>query len=166
MTGRSAGGSAYKSRVVSPVQLIAATVLAAVVVAGIVARGAPVWIAVAAGASIMATGWHFGIVRLSVGNGLVVVGCGPWGRPGRRIFARSVVEAHTEWLGWPETFGLGVPFTRRATRLTVRAGPTLCLTLGNGEVIRVSCSDPDTARAIAAVGTEPAAADNLNRRNT
>ena len=59
----------------------------------------------------------------------ILLGQGPWGHPARSVAASEVVDATSTSLSWAQVFGIGVRFHRRTTRLTVRPGPTLCLTL-------------------------------------
>jgi hypothetical protein len=70
---------------------------------------------------------------------------GPWGRTGRAIPVSQVIECSTATLGWAGVFGLGLPLHRKTTRFTVRPGPVLCLTLRDGEHIRVTTEDPGAA---------------------
>jgi hypothetical protein len=101
--------------------------------------------ALAGAAAIVLTGIHLATVRLTVSPERIRVGQGPWPRPGRSIRAATVRDAHAENLGLAQIFGIGVPFHRRTTRLTVRTGPTLVLVLDSGEYIRVSTPDPASA---------------------
>jgi hypothetical protein len=101
-----------------------------------------------AGAVTVLTGLYLATVRLAAGNGRIVFGHGPWARTGRVIPASLVTEAHVEHLSLPQTFGFGIPWDRRTTRMTVRPGPVLALTLSTGEVIRVSTPDPRAALAV------------------
>ena len=65
-----------------------------------------------------------------------------------QVAASEVVDAASTTLSWAQVFGIGVRFHRRTTRLTVRPGPTLCLTLRSGERIRISTPDPESARRL------------------
>jgi hypothetical protein len=94
-------------------------------------------------------------VRLVVGPERIVLGWGPLAWPRRSVPSASVVEVATEDLSAAQVFGLGVPWRRRMTRLIVRPGPTLALTLSSGECIRISTPDPPAAaRVIRAAHTD------------
>jgi hypothetical protein len=101
-----------------------------------------------AGAVIVLTGLYLATVRLAAGNGRITVGHGPWARTGRVIPVSLITEAHPEQLPPRQVFGFGVPWHRQTTRMTVRPGPALALTLSTGEVIRVSTPDPAAALAV------------------
>jgi hypothetical protein len=139
---------AYTSTVVAPVQVIIAILLAPAVVVPVGLVGAPAWQLALVAVVIVATGVHLCAVRLTVGRDRLLLGQGPWGRPARVIAATSVWDARGVTLGWSQIFGLGMPFHWRASRLTIRPGPTLCLTLRSGEHIQISTPDPGAARRV------------------
>jgi hypothetical protein len=144
---------AYSSTVVAPGLAVASAAAGAAMSTGL-------WLAIPdgavpdqvagllAGAVIVLTGLYLATVRLAAGNGRIAVGHGPWARTGRVIPASLVTGAHLEQLSLRQAFGFGVPWHRQVTRMTVRAGPALALTLSNGEVIRISTPDPAAALAV------------------
>lgn len=139
---------AYTSTVVAPVQVGLAVLTAAGILIAAAVGGAPAWpIAVIAAIMVVATGLYLSTVRLIIGADRVLIGQGLWGRA-RAIAASDVLDCRSTTLGWAQVFGIGVPFHQRTTRLTIRPGPTLCLTLRDGEHVRISTPDPDTAQRI------------------
>lgn len=137
---------AYSSIVVAPASILASAVVAAAVCAATARLPGPALVMAAAGAvAILLAGIHLATVRLTVSPERIRIGQGPWPRPGRSISAAAVREAHAEDLGLAQIFGIGVPFHRKTTRLTVRTGPTLVLVLDSGEYIRISTPDPGAA---------------------
>jgi hypothetical protein len=138
---------AYSSTVVAAGHLAACAVLAAALLScGIAFLPAGGAAAAAAGAAVIVlAGVQMATVRLMVDPGCVRVSQGPWGRPGRVIPAGAVRGARAEQLSFLQTFGIGVPFRWKTTRLTVRPGATLELVLSDGECIRVSTPDPAAA---------------------
>jgi hypothetical protein len=138
---------AYSSTVVAPGHLAACAVLAAALLSyGIAFLPAGAAAATAVGAAVIVlTGVQMATVRLMVDSECVRVSQGPWGRAGRVIPAGAVRDARPGQLSFLQTFGIGVPFRWKTTRLTVRPGPALELLLSDGECIRVSTPDPVTA---------------------
>jgi hypothetical protein len=114
--------------------------------------GAPPPYAIVVGAggglAACAAGVHQATVRLAVGNGRILLGQGPWRWPNRTVPFDLVRRAGTEELSLPQVFGLGIPFNRLTTRMTVRPGLALVLSLTSGEVVRVSTPRPDLAVAL------------------
>jgi hypothetical protein len=141
---------AYTSTVVAPDQV--ALALLADVVLLYTLPDAPAWpLALVASIAFLALGLHLATVRLCVSADRILLGQGPWRRPARVIDAADVLECSVSSLGWAQIFGFGVPFRQRTTRLTVRPGPTLCLTVCGGEHVRVSTPDPAAAREILSI---------------
>jgi hypothetical protein len=97
---------------------------------------------------VAATGVYLTTVRLAIGAERIVLGQGPWPRSGRVIPTSLVAEAHAENLTLGQVFGFGIAWHSRATRMTVRPGPALALSLRTGEYIRISTRDPDAAVAV------------------
>lgn len=138
---------AYTSTVVAPVQVGLAVLTVGILIV-LALLGPLTWpIAAIAAILVVATGMYLSTVRLIVGTDRVLIGYGIWGRA-RAIAASDVLDCRSTTLGWAQVFGIGVPFHYRTTRLTVRPGPTLCLTLRGGEHVRVSTPDPDAAQRI------------------
>jgi hypothetical protein len=133
--------------VIAPGQLIAGAIVAAALLAyGIVSLPAAALAGPAVGAiAILLTGVQLGTVRLTVSPEYIRVAQGPWAMPGRLIPASAVRDARAGNLSFLQTFGIGVPFRWKTTRLTIRPGPTLELVLSDGEHIRVSTADPVAA---------------------
>ena len=144
---------AYSCTVTSRAHLVIGIVIAALAAAVVVALGAPL-VALGTAVVCVATAVFVSTVRLVVGNGRVVLGQGPFACPSRTIPTADVVSATAVHLSWAQVFGIGVPFHFRTTRLTVRPGPTLCLTLASGEEVRVSTRDPAQAIAVLAATTD------------
>ncbi len=143
---------AYTSTVVAPVQVGLAVLTAAGVLIAVPVLGMAWPVAVIAAIVVVATGMYLSTVRLIVGNDRVLIGYGVWGRA-RAIAASDVLDCRSTTLGWAQVFGIGVAFHKRTTRLTIRPGPTLCLTLRDGEHVRISTPDPDAAQRILAIPT-------------
>jgi hypothetical protein len=139
---------AYSSTVVSPWLAVASVALGAALGAWTftVAPGNP--IGPLAGLVVAATGVYLTTVRLAVGAERIVLGQGPWPRSGRVIPTSLVAEAHAESLTLGQVFGFGIAWHSRTTRMTVRPGPALALSLRTGEYIRISTRDPDAAVAV------------------
>ena len=95
-----------------------------------------------------AAGLNQATVRLAVGNGRIVLGQGPWRWPKRSVAFELVTRAEMADLSLPQVFGLGAPFKRLTTRMTVRPGLALVLSLAGGEVVRVSTPRPELAIAL------------------
>jgi hypothetical protein len=155
---------AYSSTVASPLLLAGGAVLAggtAAAIAALVPAG-PAGVAgvagsVVAGLVLLAADAYSATVRVAVGSGTVRLGQGPLPRPVRTLDVGYVTDARAVQLGWAEVFGLGVPWNRRTTRMTVRPGPTLVLELADGEVIRVSTPDPQAVVDLLAPASDPPA---------
>jgi hypothetical protein len=149
---------AYTSTVVAPGH-VALALLADIVVLSILP--APAWpLVLVASIGFLALGLHSATVRLSVTPDRILLGQGPWRRPARVLDAADVLESSVSSLGRAQIFGVGMPFHRRTTRLTVRPGRTLCLTMRGGEYIRVSTPDPEAARQILSIrANEPPSAE-------
>lgn len=146
---------AYSSTVVAPWLAVASAAAGAATGTGLALAGPDPLAGLLAGTVVLVAGLYLATVRLAAGNGRIVVGHGPWARTGRVIPASLVTEGHPEHLSLPQVFGFGVPWNRRATRMTVRPGPALALTLSTGEVIRVSTPDPGGALAVIQPGPTP-----------
>jgi hypothetical protein len=134
---------AYTSTVVAPIHLAVALVVGAAPVVLTAASG-PLWLAAAVGVVMLATGLWLSVVRCALGPERVVAAPGLWGR-GRVVATSNIADVSTCDLSWPQVFGLGVRTRWRTTRLTVRPGPTLCLRLRDGEIMRISIDDPCAA---------------------
>ena len=136
---------AYSGTVVSPGHLIAGAaagvLLAAVMPADQLAR-------LLVAAVVFLTGIYLATVRIAVGQKLIVLGQGPLGRPRWGIPLLDVADAQALSLSRAQVFGIGVPWHRRTTRMTVRPGPTLVLRLTTGDYVRISTPDPCAAVAI------------------
>lgn len=141
---------AYTSTVVAPVQVGLAILTVGILIV-LAVLGPLAWpIAVIAAMVVVATGLYLSTVRLIIGVDRVLIGYGVWGRA-RTIAASDVLACRSTTLGWAQVFGIGVSLHLRTARLTVRPGPTLCLTLRDGEYIRISTPDPDAAQQILAI---------------
>lgn len=147
--------TAYTSTVFAPFQIAIAVVFAAIVAGIAELSGGPWWAAALVVLAILLTGLQVATVRLSIGNGKVLVGMGPWGLMARRFAMADVVEAEATNLGWRQIFGVGAPFRRRTTRLTIRPGPTLVMTVRGNELVRISTADPERARELLQPGGRP-----------
>jgi hypothetical protein len=145
-------GRAYTSTVTSKSLLVASIAMSAVLglVPLLLGGPRPYAIVVGTGAALAAcaAGVHQATVRLAVGNGRIVLGQGPWRWPNRAVPFDLVTRADSEYLSLRQVFGLGIPSDRLTTRMTVRPGPTLVLSLTGGEVVRVSTPRPDGAIAV------------------
>jgi hypothetical protein len=141
----SAAKRAYSSTVVSPGHVIAGAAAGALL--AVIIPAAPVTRLLPA-ASVFLAGIYVATVRITVGHKLIVLGQGPFGRPRWGIPLLDVADAQAVSLSRAQVFGIGVPWHRRTTRMTVRPGPTLVLRLTTGEYVRVSTPDPRAAVAI------------------
>lgn len=158
---------AYSSTVVAPGHLAACAVVAAAMLScGIAFLPAGAAASCGAGAAVVVlAGVQLATVRLMVSPEYVRVSQGPWGRPGRVIPAAAVRDVRAGQFTFLRTFGIGVKFHWKMTRLTVRPGPALELTLSDGECIRVSTPDP-VAAALLLTGRENAEAAEAGRDDT
>jgi hypothetical protein len=137
---------AYTSTVVAPQQVALSAVAAAVVTLVMWRLGGWHWPVVIGGDTLfVATGVHLATVRLAVDGDRILLGPLLGSHRWRVIPTAQVVKSYATTLGWAEVFGIGVPFHWRTNRLTVRPGPTLCLTLDSGEYLRISTPDPEAA---------------------
>lgn len=137
--------SAYTSTTVAPLQVAAGVVVAAALLVANASVEGPTWLAIVCALLAVVSAVHVATVRLSVGSGRVVLGQGPWPTRGRVIDAGSVLAAEHLNLSRAQVFGIPMPRHRRTTRMSIRPGPTLALTLRDGEHIVISTPDPDTA---------------------
>jgi hypothetical protein len=139
---------AYSSTVIARRHLLAGAAAGAAIAAGLHVL-APVSLAgPLAGLSVLVTAAYLASVRVTVGAGRVILGQGPLPWPTRVIPVSLIADARAENLTSGQVFGIGVPWHRRTTRMTVRPGPTLVLSLRTGEWVRVSTRDPGAAVAI------------------
>jgi hypothetical protein len=148
--------SAYTSTVVAPAQIVLG-VLAGLVLAAIVLGFGGLWpFAVIGFVIVAATGWYLAVVRLAVKPGDLTIAQGRGDRHPREIHRSEVARAEVATLTWSACFGIGVPAHWRTTRLSVRPGPTLVLTLTDDELVRISTPDPATAiEVLTGVRPEP-----------
>ena len=135
----------YSSTVTSRVHLAIGLGLA--VVAGVFAAAAGPVAAILVALLVAISSIFVSTVRLVVGPEHVVLGWGPLPWPSRPLPMAAVAGAEAESLSVREVLG-GGPAWRwgmTRTRLTIRPGPTLALTLKSGERIRISTADPQAA---------------------
>ena len=139
---------AFTSTVVAPAQ-IALGVLSALVVAVILtALSSGLWpVAIIAALVIVGVAVYLATITFSVQGRRITIAQGRGEREPRIVHAAEIREQVRRDLTWPQAFGLGLESDDRTTRLTVRAGPTLFLTLTDGEQIRISVTDPEAALA-------------------
>jgi hypothetical protein len=136
---------AYSSVVVSRAHLTIGVVIALLVGIGVRIPGHfPLWGSVVLVVALALTAVYLSTARLVVGPDRISVGIGPVGR-GRLLARADVVEAGVADLTRAQAVGLGLPWARRTTRLTVRPGPALVLRMAGGEVVRVSTPHPELA---------------------
>ncbi|MDI5964953.1 hypothetical protein [Streptantibioticus silvisoli] len=137
--------TAYTSTVVARGHVVVGVALG--VVAALLIRPWPVAVPVAL--VLVATGVYLGTVRLALGADGLRVAQGPWGRS-RTIPRWAVASVSCTTLTTAQAFGLGLPWNRRASRLTPRRGPALVVELTDGEVLRITTPDPGAAASLAA----------------
>lgn len=142
---------AYSSTVVAPAQIAFGVVSGAVVGGILIVLRSGLWpVAIVVFVIVVATGIYLSTVQLTVVAGRVNIGQGRGEREPRSISANEIVERSSALLSWAQCFGIGAPSAPRTTRLSVRPGPTLCLTLRDGESIRISTPDPAAALRVLA----------------
>ena len=141
----SAARQGYSSTVTSRAHLAVGVAITAVTVVAMVALGAGPLAVAAVGAVLAATSVLMSTVRLVVGGGRIVAGQGPWCWPSRSLPADAVVDARAVQLTRAQTYGVGMGWRWRTSRMTVRAGATLVLELDTGEQLRISTADPELA---------------------
>ncbi|CUU60575.1 hypothetical protein Ga0074812_14253 [Parafrankia irregularis] len=95
--------------------------------------------------------------RLLISGDGVRVGAGLRGRA-RWIPRERIASIGTAHLSWPAVFGVGLPLSRLMTRLTVRPGPTVTLSLTSGERLWISAANPASAAALLAAFGVPSTA--------
>lgn len=146
---------AYTSTVVAATQIALGVVSGAALAAICVALRSGLWpFAITAFLIIVATGVYLSTVTLTVTAGNVTLGQGRGEHEPRSVNAGEISERSCAELTWAQCFGVGMPTAWRTTRLSVRPGPTLCLSLRDGELIRISTPDPAAAlRALDGVST-------------
>jgi hypothetical protein len=93
---------------------------------------------------------QFSSLRVTAGGNGVIARYGPFGQPRFRFSRDSISEAAARDVTICDVGGLGLHWSPwRGTRLTVRTGPTLQLSMVNGCTVLISVADPDHAvRAI------------------
>ena len=136
---------AYTSTVMSVGSIAVGMVMAIVLAVYLRWMGAPVIVVAVSAASVVACAVYVSTVRLVVGADHLVLGSGPWAWPSRVVSYDDIVEVGTRDLSLSQVVGLGTGSPLHLTRLTVRAGPTLCVVLRSGEQVRVSTPHPDQA---------------------
>lgn len=145
----------YRSTVIAPAQIALGAVSGAVIAIVLISiRSGLWWLGLLVLLLTIAVGVYLAPVRVEVTEREVDLAQGRGGPDPRSIRTSDIADARAEQLTWPQCFGIGLPEEgTRDTRLTVRAGPTLRLTLNDGEVVRMSVADPNAA--LAALGREP-----------
>jgi hypothetical protein len=142
------GVQAYSSTVTSPGLIVAGGVIGVAVAASTLAIAPRSPVGPLGGVAVVLTTIFVATVRLAVGPHHIVLGQGPSGWPRRVVPISLLADAYADDLTRAQEFGLGVGWHRLTTRMTVRPGPTLVLTLTTGELIRISTCDPDAALAV------------------
>lgn len=136
----------YRSTVVAPAQIalgVASGLLVAVILEALDSRLWPA--AVAALIGITVVGGYLATVSLTIDAKRITIGQGRGEREPRVLYVSEVIAHEVRKLTWLQCFGIGIEADDRTTRLTVRPGPTLFLTLVDGEQIRISTADPAAA---------------------
>jgi hypothetical protein len=136
---------AYTSTVFGPMNLAIGVLFAALLAAFVFLNGVPWWVAVVAVLLCLAVALHLAVVRLAVSRETVRITSGWWGMSRRVIAEHEIVEAAPVEFTVVQTYWKPPSVRGPATRLTVRAGATLRLTLISGETLWISTADPENA---------------------
>lgn len=146
----------YRSTVIAPAQ-IAFGVLSGVLVAVILeALDSRLWpVAIVALIAIIAVGVYLATVTITIDTKRITIGQGRGEREPRVLYVGEVIEHEVRNLSWPQCFGFGIEADDRTTRLTVRGGSTLFLTLVNGEQLRISARNAAAAGQVLDAAREP-----------
>jgi hypothetical protein len=136
----------YTSTVIAPAQIALGVVSGAIVALVLELLNVGLWpLALVAFLVIAGIGVYLATVSLTVEPNRVTIGQGRAEREPRVIYLEEIVERSAARLSWPQCLGFGMPSDVPTTRLTVRPGPTLCLVLRTGELVRISTPDPAAA---------------------
>ncbi len=131
----------YTERLVVPSQLALGVVIAVAAAAILLALG--LWpLAIVAVLVVAAVVYYLSAQILTVTPTRIAIGQGRGDNSPHLVQAGEVIAAEVVTLTWPQCFGLGLPDTVDTTRYTVRAGPTVSLTMRDGELLRISAADP------------------------
>lgn len=137
----------YTESLLVPSQLALGTVIA--IAAGAILLALGLWpLAILAVVLVGAAGYYLGVQTLTVTAKRIAIGQGRGDNGPHLVQIGDVVGAEIVTLTWPQCFGVGVPDTVDTSRFTVRAGPTVSLTMRDGEQLRISAADPQAVLAI------------------
>ena len=132
----------YTETLVVPSQTALGVLIALVLGAILLALG--LWpLAIVAVLAVAAVSVYLGQQILTVSPTRVSVAQGRGDKSPHTIELADVVVVEAVALTWPQCFGVGLPDTVDTTRFTVRAGPTLSLTMRDGEQVRISSARPE-----------------------
>ena len=147
----------YSSTVVAPAQIALGVVSAAAVVAVLLALDGGLWpFAVLAVLLVAGATYFVASMTVSIDSAHLVVAQGRRDNDERIIPIDDITAVEPRVLTWQEAFGIGIESDDLTTRLTLRAGPALFVSLISGEEVRLSTGDPHAA--MAALGRTPAPA--------
>lgn len=136
----------YASTVLAPAQIALGFAFGIGVAAILEALQADLWpVAIVVVVGFAVLGYLLSGVSLAIGHARITIGQGRWEREPRIVHASEVRQMEGRDLTWLQCFGVGIEDDEKTTRLSVRPGPTLILTLYDGEQIRISTPDPATA---------------------
>lgn len=136
----------YASRVVAPAQIALGLAGGFVIAAILTALDHNLWpVAILVFVGMSGVGFYLAVVAIEIDGKRITISQGRGEREPRVVYIAEVASHEVHDLSWPQCFGIGIDADDRTTRLTVRPGATLFLTLIDGEQLRISASGVDTA---------------------
>lgn len=145
----------YRSTVVAPAQIALGVISGIVIGAILEALDTGLWpFAIAAFLVAAGVGYYLATLTVTVDPKHLAISQGRGDKDERVVYIDDITALEARTLTWSQCFGFGIDSDEGTTRMTVRSGPALFVTLVGGEQLRVSTSDP--AAAIAALERRPA----------
>ncbi len=139
----------YTSTVTAPGQIVLGAISGLVILIGVLAFVPSLWFLGVLGLVLAAAaGYYLAPVSLSVTPQRVEIGQGRGDKNPTSLHSSEIADGAAAELTWAQCFGLGPRTEPGSTRLAVRQGPALRLTLTDGREVLVSTPDPQAALAV------------------
>ncbi|MDQ2797572.1 MAG: hypothetical protein M3Y06_10475 [Actinomycetota bacterium] len=146
----------YTSTVIAPAQIALGIVSGLVIAVVLLAIDAGLWpLAILALLVAGGIGYYLAPLTVSIDARHLVISQGRGDKHERIVPVDDITVVEVRTLTWQQTFGIGIESDDLTTRLTVRAGPALFVSLISGEEVRLSATDPDDAVAALARPVPP-----------
>ncbi|MGI8679731.1 MAG: hypothetical protein ACR2LX_13820 [Jatrophihabitans sp.] len=143
----------YTSMVIAPAQIALGIVSGIVVAVLLVALDSALWpLAIVAFLVAAGVGYYLAPLTVSIDARHLVISQGRTDKEERIIPVDDITAVETRTVTWQQAFGFGIESDDLTSRLTVRPGPALFVSLISGEQLRLSAADPQAA--IAALGRQ------------